>query len=114
MKYVEFNKDIWDRDKKKASILKVIIMSITLIAATIVFGIRDQWFTTQAVCCWEDYLLYLILTVGFTFASKTKNYVLNKSTCFVSSPDKPVGIQDLFEAQNATMEGIVATIKERD
>ena len=114
MKYTEFNKDIWNSDKKKAHILKVVIIGITLIVAAVIFGIRDQWFTSQAVCCWEDYALYLILTVGFNFAAKTKNYVLSQSTCFVSRAEEPIGLQDYLQAQNSTIEGLVATLKERD
>lgn len=114
MRCTEFNKTIWNKTTKKARKVKVLVIFFTLFIATVFFGIRDCWFTAQAVCCWEDYVLYLILAVGSNIASYIKNLILSKSYCFVSTDRGPIGIQDFLETQNATIEGIVYMIKERD
>ena len=119
MLLVYFDEVAWRKQKQKAVILKCTIVGISLILAAIIFGIRDCWFSLQAIYCWEDYVLYLALTLGFNLAAFIKNYTLDKSRCFIgyeepriSSEDDPSLFFDL--AHSACISWLSNIIKERD
>lgn len=114
---VEFNRKLWQKSRRRARKWKAFIIIITLFSAIVIFGFRDNWFTDAAIFCWQDYVLYLLLTMGSSCASAIKNFILFKSSCFtspVSSDNSKQSVSDLLVAMNATIEGIIKVLKEKD
>ena len=114
---VNFDRELWQKSRRKARVWKVFIIITTLFIAMVIFGFRDSWFTKAAIFCWQDYVLYLLLTIGLSCASAIKNFILFKSSCFISLASSSCSKQDnldLIVAMNATIEGITEVLREKD
>lgn len=116
MKVIMFNDDNWNKSLRKATILKYIILLLTLLLSLVIFGIRDSWFTPYAVYLWFDYILYLVLTIGVSVSSVIKNYILKRSRCFttVEVPETTKEEDDalrLSAIQSASFSWLISMLK---
>lgn len=80
--HCKFDYSIYKKAKKKATVIKFIILILISLLCLILFGHRDNWFTDDSVFIFEDYLLYFLLTWGIFLSDFHYDRISKRCSCF--------------------------------